>query len=123
MKKTNVAIADDHKYVRAIVCDILAKFGYSVVLQAANGEDLLNSIPCLEQLPDICIIDINMPVMDGFTTTREMKKRWPQVKILGYSINHEKAIIQEMIDSGADAFLNKGELPEKLDEMIKSLLN
>ncbi|GAB3910518.1 MULTISPECIES: response regulator [Mucilaginibacter] len=123
MKNINVAIADDHKYVRAIVCDILLKYGYSVVLQAANGEDLLNSIPGLEQLPDICIMDINMPVMDGFIATREMKKRWPHVKILGYSINYEKAIIEEMLNSGADAFLNKGELPEKLDEMIKSLLN
>jgi len=123
MKRINVAVADDHKYVRAIVCDILAKYGYSVVLQAANGADLLNAISNLEQLPEICIMDINMPVMDGFIATREMKKRWPQVKVLGYSINHEKAIIQEMLNSGADAFLDKGELPEKLHEVIQSLLN
>lgn len=122
MRNIKVAIAEDHWVLRASLSDILSKYGYSIVLEAANGEELLSAIPDLKQLPDICIMDINMPIMDGFAATREMKRRWPEVKILGYSVNKEQSIIQEMLNSGADSFLSKGEKPGKLDNALKALL-
>ena len=123
MNNVTVAIADDHKYLRIHVAEILADFGYTVVIQAADGKDLIEGISRLKQIPDICIVDINMPVMDGFATTRELKKRWPTVKVLGYSINNERNIIAEMFHCGADRFLNKDADPNKLNETLLELIN
>lgn len=121
MKNIKIAIADDHKYLRVHLAEILSDFGYKIVLLAENGRELIDGIAQSKQLPDICIIDINMPVMDGFAATREVKRRWPALKIIGYSINDEKNIIAEMFRCGADRFLNKDSDPKMLDETIKSL--
>jgi len=123
LKNIKIAVADDHKYLRVHVSEILTSLGYSVILQAANGEELIDGITELKVLPDLCIIDINMPIMDGFRTTREVKKRWPAIKILAYSITTEKRIIDEILHSGADDFINKDIDPKILNLTIKNLFN
>lgn len=122
VKPINIAIADDHKYLRLHICETLCSYGHIVMLEATNGKELIDGVAALDRLPDICIVDINMPVMDGFTTTREIKKRWPEIKILGYSINNEKSIIAEMYHCGADCFLNKNADPQILNETVYKLI-
>lgn len=121
MNKITIAIADDHKYLRGHISETLTSFGYSVILQAAHGKELIDGIAEVKRKPDLCIIDINMPIMDGFIATREIKKRWPDIKILAYSINDEKSIIDIMLQTGADCFLKKDTDPKILNNTIKNL--
>lgn len=85
-KCCTVAIADDHDAVRGCLQYILSTWGYTVIIQAANGHELISQMNGLT-LPDICIIDINMPGMNGNEAIRIIREKWPGVKILVYSMD------------------------------------
>jgi DNA-binding NarL/FixJ family response regulator len=116
-----LAVVDDFELYREGICAGLSMLGYSVILSAENGKDLLDQMATYQQLPDVCLMDLSMPVMDGFTATVEMKKRWPMVKVIGFSLSNEPATIKKLMDHGADGFIGKGERTAIIDHIIKSL--
>jgi len=106
-----IAVVDDHKYVREGMGDILLLMGFQVTIKAANGKDFLEQLSKVESLPDLCLLDLNMPVMDGIETAKAVKMQWPDIKILGYTFNSQET--EKMIESGADACVLKcGDTPE-----------
>ena len=111
-----VAVVDDHPMMRNCICDIIARWGYVPILQAANGQELLCK---LNQgvLPDLCILDLNMPVMNGYETMRHLKASWPGIKIIVFSMN-VKPGANSTLPLGADAELSKA---APLSELIKTL--
>jgi DNA-binding NarL/FixJ family response regulator len=114
-----IAIVDDHELVRQTFNFRLTLLGYKVVMEAENGkaflEKLAESTP-----PDICLLDINMPVMDGFETAKHLKKKWPGIKILFFSIHNEPAYISKANLIGGYGFLAKDASSE---EIMKTLFN
>jgi two-component system, NarL family, invasion response regulator UvrY len=92
----NIAIADDHTILRKGVIEILSKFdNMAVIAEAANGSELIKKLETASPLPDVCIIDINMPEMNGYETAAEIRRRWPNIKILALSMyNTELNIIK-----------------------------
>ncbi|RYD59462.1 MAG: response regulator transcription factor [Sphingobacteriales bacterium] len=117
-----VALADDHTILREGLIRIISNFpGVVVVADANDGKALVDRIGKLETLPDIVLIDVNMPTMDGYTTARELKRRWPELRILALSMyEHEENIIK-MLRSGANGYVLKNIKPAELQNAIRHL--
>jgi len=111
----NIALADDHAILRKGVAEILSKFdNMSVTLEAGNGKELLAKMETAAIIPDVCIVDINMPEMNGYETAAEIKKRWPQVKILALSMYDTELNVIKMLRNGANGYILKDSDPEEL---------
>lgn len=99
-----VAIVDDSEFMRENARFRLTALGYNVVMEAADGQQFLHQLS-KGAVPDICLLDINMPVMDGFETARYLKKDWPAVRILFHSM--EKISEYSYTHAGVDGFIAK----------------
>jgi two-component system invasion response regulator UvrY len=121
-KKVTVAIADDHNLLRNALAKLVNTFeGYTVSFEADNGKDLRNKIIKLGR-PDIVMLDVNMPEMDGFETTQWLHKSHPQVKVLALSMLSDERSIIKMFRLGAKGYLLKNTEPEELKMALDSLI-
>jgi two-component system, NarL family, invasion response regulator UvrY len=122
-KKITVAIADDHSLLRNALAKLINTFeGYSIIIEADNGKDLRNKI--LQHIvPDIVMLDVNMPEMDGFETTQWLHKTYPQVKVLALSMFSDEKTIIKMFRVGAKGYLLKNTDPEELKKALDSLID
>lgn len=118
--RTTVALADDHVLLRNGLASLLEDLDYEVVFQADNGKQFVDKL-ATHPLPQIVLMDINMPEMDGYDTTLWLKKNHPHIKVLALSMfNDENAIIR-MLKSGAKGYLLKDSSPAELKSAIESL--
>jgi DNA-binding NarL/FixJ family response regulator len=110
-----VAYADDHLAVRKGIISLLDLMGnIKVDIEADNGSDLLSQLQTATRLPDVCLLDINMPVMNGFDTLVAIKKKWPQMKVLVLTVFESDHYIIRMIKNGANGYLLKDCSPHEL---------
>jgi len=116
----SLAIADDAVVFRTLISVYLTKQGCSVICQASDGKDLLDQLAASDTLPEICILDTNMPVMNGYETAKMLRLSYPRIRILAYSFANEAAK-RKMIESGADECVDKEAPPESLLEAITML--
>ncbi|AUD04512.1 response regulator transcription factor [Spirosoma pollinicola] len=119
----SIAIADDHHLVAAALSDMIRKFEeYDVLLVAENGRDLLDQLALANQLPDIVLLDVSMPEMDGFETALCLRQLYPAIKVLALSMDDREEHIVKMIRNGARGYLLKGcrptEFRRALDEIM-----
>jgi DNA-binding NarL/FixJ family response regulator len=86
-RKIKIACCDDHVlFVKAIVGFIHEFSDYEVILETYSGEQLLKKLPLLKERPDILLLDICMPVMDGYQTAEQVHKQYPDIKIIALSM-------------------------------------
>ncbi len=117
--KIKIAIADDHALFRKGICELLSDFKeIEVLFDVSNGAELIKAIAAAVVKPEVCLLDINMPVMDGFETAREIKTQWPYIKILAVSMYDQDFTIIRMLHSGATGYVLKDIEPEELKEAI-----
>lgn len=117
-----IALVDDHILMRNGMAALLHKLGYEVCFEADHGLDFLQKLKS-HSLPDIVLMDINMPEMDGYETTLWLKKHYPSVKVLALSMyDNEKAILR-MIRAGAKGYILKDTHPFELQAAIHALLS
>ncbi|RZL30979.1 MAG: response regulator transcription factor [Pedobacter sp.] len=117
-----IAIVDDHTLFRQGLANLLSEFDeINIVFQATNGVDMQTQI---KQHPDVQLVlmDINMPVMDGYAATRVIKKEYPDVKVLALSMHEEEKAIIEMLKAGAGGYILKGSTPSDLVIAIKAII-
>jgi DNA-binding NarL/FixJ family response regulator len=106
-----VLIVDDQPRARQSLRALLATWSpVQGVREAANGREALCMVETAQ--PDLVIMDVRMPEMDGLTATRLIKARWPQVRVVVLSMYGE--YLGEALEAGADAFVTKGEPPKQL---------
>jgi DNA-binding NarL/FixJ family response regulator len=99
-----VVLADDNVYMRSGLRSLLESTGEVVVVgSAANGREAVDLTA--EHRPDIVLLDIKMPVLDGVAATREIRERWPDQPILVLTHSDEPAIIEQVLRAGADSYL------------------
>lgn len=121
-RKIRVAFADDHTTVRKTVAAFLTGLGgIEVVVQAANGKELVDAIETLEEKPDVAILDINMPVMNGFETVHTLKERWDNIKILVLTTFMDELYVCKMIRYGANGYLSKDCDPEEIKRALVAI--
>jgi len=118
----NIAVVDDHNLVRNGIVTILKTLSnrFNIIVEANNGQDFLNKL-LISPIPDIVLLDISMPIMDGFKTTTELKKRYPKLKILVLSMNDDSSSLIRMLKLGVNGFVNKGIAPTELEKAIISV--
>lgn len=119
MEQITVAIADDHDMLRNSLGTLLETLGYNVSLSVGNGELLLQGLRNTNKLPDVCILDVNIPGRNGRIIARELKQQWPAVKIIAFTVNKDKPWKKIMLEAGADFFLRKDSHPSLLHEVIQ----
>ena len=117
-----VALVDDYCILRDAMKHFLTLWDdLRIVLEAANGKDLLNRLVISREMPDVIVMDAQMPVMDGYQATRYLSLHYPFIKVLGMSADEE--VEQKMLDCGAACFLPKGIDSDKIVEKIYALAN
>jgi len=122
-KKIQVAITDDHVLLRNALARLVNSFdGYSVLLEADNGKDLRNKI-MKHLVPDVVLLDVNMPEMDGFETTQWLRKNYPFIKILALSMLSDEKTIIKMFRLGATGYLLKNTDADELKKALDAVIN
>jgi DNA-binding NarL/FixJ family response regulator len=119
--KTKMALADDHVLLRNGLANLLRDLDYEVLFEADNGKmftEKLNS----DNLPDVVLMDINMPQMDGYETTFWLKQNYPGVRVLALSMYDDENAIIRMLKSGARGYILKDSDPSELKTAIQAIL-
>ena len=120
--RIRVAIADDHQLVTKSLMALINTFpGFEVVADAVNGEDLLRKLSLLKEGPDILLVDVNMPVMDGPSTTRVVAAQYPLIRSVALSMKDDDVSIIGMLKAGCCAYLLKDIHPDELERALKEV--
>lgn len=117
IKNINIAIADDYKIFREGLKKCIASDQIlNVVLEADNGEDLINGLS--HNLPDVVIMDLKMPIMDGMEATQIIRKKYPEVKVLVVTMYEDDKFIIHLMEIGANGYLLKNAEPDEIRKSI-----
>lgn len=120
-KQLRVYIADDHTLFRKAMVNLIQGFEeVSEIKDAENGKELLTLMKY--QAPDVAIIDLQMPVMDGVETCENILQKYPDVKIIVLTMHDSERYILHMMEMGVHAFLLKNTEPEELEEAIHAVV-
>jgi DNA-binding NarL/FixJ family response regulator len=117
MSKIKIAIADDYKIFReGLKVGLSADDSLEVILEADNGEDLLKGLENVT--PDVILMDLKMPIMDGMEATKEVRKKYPSVKVLVVSMYEDDKFIIHLMENGANGYLLKNTEPDEIRRSI-----
>jgi len=113
--KIKIAVVDDHNLFRVGLVQLIQSLGpeFDIIQQAINGQDFLDNIMPSE-LPDIVLLDISMPIMDGFETAKELQKSYPSIRVLVISMNEDEFSLIRMLKFGVKGFIGKDIEPQEL---------
>ncbi len=114
-----VIIADDHVLFRqGVKVALSSKKDIELIAEADNGMQLLNLLRHME--PDVILLDIQMPIMDGITTLPEIRKIYPQVKVIILSMHNDHSMISKLMEIGANSYLTKNSDSENIYNAIRT---
>ena len=118
-KPIRVMIVDEHDMVRrGLITFLKVKADLELVAEARNGEEAI--LRCEKVQPDVILMDLKMPVLDGVSATRIIRERWPEVQVIALTSFQEKELVQEVLQAGAISYLLKNVTVDELAEAIRS---
>jgi two-component system, NarL family, invasion response regulator UvrY len=121
-KKIQVAIADDHTLLRKALAKLIGSFdNYSVLFEADNGKGVKAKI-AQHIIPDIVLLDVNMPGMDGYETAHWLFGNFPQIRVLALSMFSDERTIIKMLRLGAKGYILKNIDPDELKKALDSVM-
>jgi len=119
-----IAYAEDLVLIRrSIVGYINSNEHFKIMIEVNNGLELIDKLEKSEILPDICILDINMPVMNGYDTLLVIKKNWPSMKTLILTMYDDQYCIIRMLKEGANGFVTKSSNVEEMANALMGVYN
>jgi two-component system, NarL family, response regulator DegU len=122
MAKFDIAVTDDQVMFRKGLVSLLSEFPeLKVVIEADNGKDLQSKMK--RRIPDVVLLDLEMPVMDGMETMAWLKATHPGIRVIILTMHNEEPIIAHMIENGAHGFLVKNDPIETLIDAIHSVMD
>ena len=118
-----VTVVDDHTMFRKGICALINLFpNYKVLFDAANGQDFIKQLQP-RHIPDIVLLDVVMPEMDGYLTANWIKANYPEIKILALSTMDAETAIIRMIKNGAKGYVLKDAEPSELKQAFDEVLS
>lgn len=120
--KIRIGIVDDHQLFRKSLSILLSNFPeFDVVVDANNGRDLQVKIKPVQPLPDIILVDVAMPLMDGVETATWLNASFPEVRLVALSMNDQESMILRMMRAGCCSYLLKDMPPEILRQALQEV--
>jgi DNA-binding NarL/FixJ family response regulator len=123
MKSIKVALADDHVMLRNGLAVLITNLGYTVLFECSNGKELIQKMKDADHLPDVILMDINMPEMDGYETTMWLRNNYPLVRVLALSMYDDENAIIRMLKNGAKGYVMKESDPIDLKHAIDDVVS
>jgi DNA-binding NarL/FixJ family response regulator len=121
--KTNIIIVDDHTLVSNAIADLINGFKhFEVTNQYRNGQELIDKLAGLKKQPNIILLDINMPIMNGFETMDYLKINHPAINVLALSMNDDETSIIKMMKAGAKGYISKIVKEEELMNALEHVV-
>ena len=117
-----IGIVDDHQLFLKSLCLMLKSFKiYDVVVEALNGKELQDKMLTSKKVPEIMLLDVNMPIMNGIETAKWLNMAYPNMKLVALSMNDNDTVIIEMIKAGCSAYLLKETHPDELEKALQEI--
>jgi len=117
MNKIKIAIADDYKIYRdGLKVGLSADDNMEIIAEADNGEDLMKVLET--NSPDVILMDLKMPIMDGMEATKHVRKKYPDIKVLVVSMYEDDKFIIHLMENGANGYLLKNAEPDEIKKAI-----
>jgi DNA-binding NarL/FixJ family response regulator len=118
-----IALVDDHRLFRSGITSLINNFnGYHILFEAANGEELITKISA-KYKPDIVLLDMNMPVMNGAATAQWLKKNYPEISVIVLSMLDDAEKVLEMLKLGVKGYLLKDSEPSEFEQALEKISN
>lgn len=122
MKKINIAIADDEQLFRKGIRFLLEReANFNVIFEAENGKELIDFMTTTEEFPDVILMDLKMPEVNGVEATKVIHKAQPDIKIIALTSYDGKSFITNMIDVGASSYLLKNTSPKMVIHTVNEV--
>lgn len=119
-----VIIVDDHEIVAKGISALINDLpGFEVILELRNGQELQHALNTKRNIPDIILLDINMPIMNGYETMAWLSKTHPTLPALALSVNDDEESVLKMLRAGAKGYLLKQTGISELKQAMETILN
>jgi DNA-binding NarL/FixJ family response regulator len=120
VKKLRILIADDHALVRRGARSVLhSRHGWKVVAEAENGREAIRK--AIDLKPDVAVVDIGMPDLDGIEVARQIREAVPETKVLVLTMHESDHMVRRALDAGASGYLLKSDLTDSLRQAVKAV--
>lgn len=119
INRARILLADDHSFILAGIRSLLEEH-YDLVAQVSDGRSLVEAAETLR--PDLIILDVTMPLLNGIDAARQIKKVWPEARLLFLSMHNSPVYLREAIDAGGSGYLLKSSAVEELRTAIQRVL-
>ncbi|MEI2747382.1 MAG: response regulator transcription factor [Ferruginibacter sp.] len=119
----SIVIVEDHLLIAKAITNIIEGFSaYKVIYEVENGKELISKINQPGNVPEIILLDISMPLMDGYETAKWLTENYPGVLVMALTMRNEDEALIKMIKSGAKGFLHKNIHPAELELALNTLV-
>jgi DNA-binding NarL/FixJ family response regulator len=120
VRKLRLVVADDHPLMRRGICDLLeSEPGWEVVAEAGNGREAVEAVA--KAKPDVLVIDLAMPELNGLTATREILRFFPKTEVVLLTMHNTDQAIREVLESGARGYVLKSDAEQDLITAVKAV--
>jgi DNA-binding NarL/FixJ family response regulator len=122
--KYSVVVVDDHNLLSQAIGGLVEGFEeFSVLYTCKNGQELLDQLKNPKKIPDIVLMDVNMPILNGIETTQHLYNEFPDVKVLALSIEEDEKIIFKMLRAGAKGYIMKDVKKAELEKALLEVMD
>lgn len=120
----SVVVVDDHNLLSEAIGNLVNDFDhFNLLYTCKNGQDLLEKLKFPDKIPNIVLMDINMPILNGIETTKILTEKYPDINVLALSIEENENTILKMLRAGAKGYLMKDTKKEILEEALNQVID
>ncbi|HBY69985.1 MAG TPA: DNA-binding response regulator [Flavobacteriaceae bacterium] len=121
--ENKVVVVDDHTLLLEAIGGLVRDFeNFDVLYLCKNGQELLEKLKIPKNIPDVVLMDINMPLLNGIETTKILNEKFPQIKVIALSVEENEKTILKMLRAGAKGYLMKDTKKEILKEALNQVI-